>query len=86
MSSVRRIRTFALVALLVFGFAQAAVAAMGCASLRVENGRAVMPSGEPCDMLPDSPGALCIKHCGLGDGQIIAHAPAPPDDAAAIAL
>ena len=86
MFTVRRIRAFALVALFAFGFAQAAVAAMGCASMRVESGRAVMPSGEPCDMLPDSPGALGIKHCGLGDGQTTVHAPAPSGDATALPL
>lgn len=86
MFTARRIRVIALAALFAFGFAQAAVAAMGCASLRVENGRAVMPSGEPCDMMPDMPGALCVKHCVLGDGQTTQHAPSLFDLAAVMPL
>lgn len=66
----------ALVALTAFAFAQAAIAAMGCAALVADPGRqnvAVMPSGEPCEMLGATPAPLVQQHlmadasCGTGD-------------------
>ena len=69
MFTARRFRLLALAALSAFTFAQAAVAAMGCAVMRVDNGRAMMPSGEPCNMMPDLPGPLGIKHCVQDEGQ-----------------
>lgn len=69
MFTARRFRLIALAALSAFTFAQAAVAAMGCAAMRLENGHAVMPSGEPCGMLPDMPGPLSLKHCMQDEGQ-----------------
>jgi hypothetical protein len=66
MFTARRLRLIALAALASFGFAQAAVAAMGCATLRADAARgnvAVMPSGEPCDMMGDTPAPLTLKLC-----------------------
>lgn len=59
-------RRVAFATLASFAFAQAAVAAMGCATLRADAARgnvAVMPSGEPCDMMGDTPAPLTLKHC-----------------------
>jgi hypothetical protein len=58
----RLLRRTACVALALFAFAQGASAAMGCAALRVAEGVAVMPSGEPCDMVPAQPGAIAVEH------------------------
>ena len=66
MLTARRLRLIALAALASFGFAQAAVAAMGCATLRADAARgnvAVMPSGEPCEMMGGTPAAITLKHC-----------------------
>lgn len=62
----RRLRLIALAALASFAFAQAAVAAMGCATLRTDAAHgnvAVMPSGEPCDMMGAAPASIALKHC-----------------------
>ena len=73
----------AFVALAAFAFAQAAVAAMGCAMLSADPAHgnvAVMPSGEPCDMLGGTPASLTLKHIlpdtGLGSGDASPHHPA----------
>ncbi len=66
MLTARRFRLIALAALSAFVFAQAATAAMGCASLRADAVRgnvAVMPSGEPCEMMGGTPAPLMLKHC-----------------------
>ena len=66
MFTARRFRLIALTALSAFAFAQAAVAAMGCATLRADAAQgnvAVMPSGEPCDMMGAAPAPLTLKHC-----------------------
>ena len=66
MLATRRFRLITLAALASFAFAQAAIAAMGCATLRVDTARgnvAVMPSGEPCDMMGDAPAPITLKHC-----------------------
>ena len=66
MFTARRIRLIALAALASLVFAQAATAAMGCATLRADTARsnvAVMPSGEPCEMMGGTPAALMLKHC-----------------------
>ena len=68
--SIRRL-AFAILAVLVF--AQGAVAAMGCATLRADahhGGVAVMPSGEPCDMLGDTPAAIALKHSAGDDSPV----------------
>ncbi len=75
--SVRRV---GLAALAVLVFAQGAVAAMGCATLRADphhGGVAVMPSGEPCDMLGDTPVAIALKH-SAGDDSPVSLDPAVP--------
>ena len=67
MFTVRRFRLIALAALSAFAFAQAAVAAMGCATLRVDAARgdvALMPDGSPCDMMGGVPAPITLKHCG----------------------
>ena len=64
--TMRRIRLIALAALASLVFAQAAVAAMGCAMLRADTAQgnvALMPSGEPCDMMADTPAPLMLKQC-----------------------
>ena len=66
MFTAHRFRLIALTALASFAFAQVAVAAMGCAALRADTARgnvAVMPSGEPCDMMGGTPAPLTLKHC-----------------------
>lgn len=66
MFTARRFRLIALAAMASFAFAQAAVAAMGCATLRADTERgnvAVMPSGEPCDMMGKTPASITLKHC-----------------------
>ncbi len=77
-----RKQLIALVALAAFAFAQAAVAAMGCAMLSADPAHgnvAVMPSGEPCDMLGAAPAPLAIEHllpdAGLGSGDASQHFP-----------
>ena len=75
-----RKQLIALVALAAFVFAQAAVAVMGCATLRADPARgafAVMPSGEPCEMMGAAPAALALEHllpdAGLGSGDTSPH-------------
>ena len=66
MFTVRQFRRIACTALASFAFAQAAVAAMGCATLRADAARgnvAVMPSGEPCEMMGGTPATITLKHC-----------------------
>ena len=66
MFTARRFRLIALTALSAFTFAQAAMAAMGCAALRADATRgnvAVMPSGEPCDMMDSVPALITLTHC-----------------------
>lgn len=68
--TVRRFRLIALAALASLLFAQAAVAAMGCAMLRADaapGNVALMPSGEPCDMMAGTPAPLMLKHCAQSD-------------------
>lgn len=72
-----------LIALAAFAFAQAAVAAMGCAMLSADPAHgnvAVMPSGEPCDILGATPASLALEHllpdAGLGSGDASPHHPA----------
>ena len=68
MFTVRRFRLIALAALSAFAFAQAAVAAMGCATLRAGTApgstAALMPDGSPCDMMGGVPAPITLKHCG----------------------
>ena len=67
MFTVRRFRLIALAALSAFAFAQAAVAAMGCATMRVDAAHgdvALMPDGSPCDMMGGVPAPITLKHCG----------------------
>ena len=55
--------------------AQATVAVMGCIALTpaaAHSGVALMPSGEPCDMLADTPAPLSIKHCTQADAGVSA--------------
>ena len=66
MFTARRFRLIALAALASFAFAQAAVAAMGCATLQADTAQgnvAVMPSGEPCEMMGGAPASITLKHC-----------------------
>lgn len=66
MFTARRLRLIALAALASLVFAQAATAAMGCATLRADTARGdvvVMPSGEPCEMMGGTPAPLMLKHC-----------------------
>ena len=66
MFTARQFRRIALAALASFAFSQAAIAAMGCATLRADTARgnvAVMPSGEPCEMMGGAPASITIKHC-----------------------
>lgn len=66
MFTARQFRCIAFAALASFAFAQAAVAAMGCATLRADAARgnvAVMPSGEPCEMMGGAPASITLKHC-----------------------
>ena len=66
MFTVRQFRRIALAALASFAFSQAAIAAMGCATLRADTARgnvAVMPSGEPCEMMGGAPASITLKHC-----------------------
>ena len=79
MFTVRRFRLIALAALSAFAFAQAAVAAMGCATMRVDAAHgdvAVMPDGSPCDMMGGVPAPITLKHCGQ-DVDTVAADPAP---------
>lgn len=73
-------KRFAIAAICLLGFAQAATAMMGCATLARDPARgvAVMPSGEPCDMLGEAPAAMAIKHAGGEDGAVAADLPFPP--------
>ena len=67
MFTARRFRLIALAALSAFAFAQAAVAAMGCATMRVDAAHgdvAVMADGSPCDMMGGVPAPITLKHCG----------------------
>ena len=67
MFTARRFRLIALAALSAFAFAQAAVAAMGCATMRVDAAHgdvARMPDGSPCDMMVGVPAPITLKHCG----------------------
>ena len=68
MFTARRFRTVALAAVCAFAFAQAAVAAMGCATLRAGTAPgssvALMPDGSPCDMMGGVPAQITLKHCG----------------------
>ena len=84
MFNARSFRRIALAALASLTFAQGAVAAMGCATLRADAAQgnvAVMPSGELCDMLGSTPAPLCMKlfaqEAPLTDGDTT-HAPALP--------
>lgn len=64
MFTARRLRLIALTALASLAFAQAATAAMGCATLRSDTARgdvAVMPSGEPCEMMGSLPAQITLK-------------------------
>ena len=64
--TIRRIRLIALAALVSLVFGHATVAAMGCAMLRADAAQrnvALMPSGEPCDMMAGTPAPLMLKHC-----------------------
>ena len=77
--TIRRIRLIALAALASLLFAQAAVAAMGCAMLRADaaQGNAVlMASGEPCDMMAGTPAPLMLKHCAQNADAALADASA----------
>ena len=63
--ALARKRFTALLALAAFVFAQAAVATMGCITLRPDASHgniAVMPSGEPCDMMGQTPAPLILQH------------------------
>ena len=67
MFTARRFRLIALAALSAFAFAQAAVAAMGCATMRVDAAHgdvALMPDGSPCDMMGGVPAQITLKQCG----------------------
>ncbi len=76
---MRRIRLIALAALASLVFAQVAVAAMGCATLRAGGAQgnvALMPSGEPCDMMAGTPAPLMFKHCAQSVGAALGDASA----------
>ena len=80
--TIRRTRLIALAALASLVFAQVAVAAMGCATLRADGAQgnvALMPSGEPCDMMAGTPAPLMLKHCAQS-------VDAAPGEAAALHL
>ena len=86
MFTARRFRLIALAALGAFAFAQAAVAAMGCATLRADAAQgkfAVMLSGEPCDMMNGVPAPITLKHCAQNVDAVTADlaSPAFPLDA-----
>ena len=69
-----RSSTVAALTLALLLFAQAATAFMGCAALAADSrgtGAATMPSGEPCDMLGQSPAPLALKHCLPGDAGVV---------------
>ena len=75
MFTARRFRLIALAALSAFAFAQAAVAAMGCATMRVDAAHgdvAVMPDGSPCDMMGGVPAPIILKHCGQAADTVVA--------------
>ena len=77
--TMRRIRLIALAALASLVFAQVAVAAMGCATLRAGGAQgnvALMPSGEPCDMMAGAPAPLMLKHCAQNADAALADASA----------
>lgn len=89
MFTARHFRRIALAALASLAFAQAAVAAMGCATLRADSTQgnvAVMPSGEPCDMMGGAPASITLKHCAQSAEAVpgdlsplhFLDAPAPP--------
>ena len=87
MLSAQTIRRLAFTALAALVFAQGAIAAMGCATLRADaQGRdiAVMPSGEPCDMMGEAPAAVVLKHCAGDDSPVSLEAVVPT--AVAVAL
>lgn len=66
MFSRTRRQLAALIALGAFVFAQAVIAAMGCAALGPDTARgnvAIMPSGEPCEMMGGTPAPLAISIC-----------------------
>ena len=66
--------TVAALTLALLLFAQAATALMGCAALAADprgSGAATMPSGEPCDMLGQTPAPLALKHCLAGDAGVV---------------
>ena len=80
MFTVRRFRVIALAALSAFAFAQAAVAAMGCATLRADAAQgkvAVMLTGEPCDMMDGVPAPITLKHCAQNADAVTADLASP---------
>ena len=87
MFAAKALRRLALAALAALVFAQGAIAAMGCATLRAdaEGGAiAVMPSGQPCDMMGEAPAAVVLKHCAGDDSPVSLDAVLPT--AVAVAL
>ncbi|MFN0164244.1 MAG: hypothetical protein ACKVQQ_23655 [Burkholderiales bacterium] len=84
----RLLKQVAIAAIYLMSFAQAATAMMGCATLAQDpvRGVAVMPSGEPCDLLGDAPAAMAIKHVGGEDGSVAADLPFPPAPEAALLI
>ena len=87
MIAAKLLRRLALAALAALVFAQGAIAAMGCATLRAdaEGGAiAVMPSGQPCDMMGEAPAAVVLKHCAGDDSPVSLDAVLPT--AVAVAL
>lgn len=76
------LRRIACVALASFAFAQGVAASMGCGALRAQDNVAVMPSGEPCEMLGAVPAPMTLKvfapdastgHVDGGADHLVAH-------------
>lgn len=86
MIRTRLLKRVAIAAICFLSFAQAAVAMMGCTTLARDPARgvAVMPSGEPCDMLGDAPAAMAIKHAGGEEGSVADDLVFPPAPALAL--
>ena len=55
------LRRIACVALASFAFTQGVAASMGCTALRAQGEVAVMPSGEPCEMMGSTPARITLK-------------------------
>jgi hypothetical protein len=61
MFTARRLSRIAFFAIALFAFAQGAAGAMGCTMLRTQGEVAIMPSGEPCEMMGSTPARITLK-------------------------